>query len=40
MEYDNDSIKLAQYFIDNFKKYGSEVKYLEQAGPNLVKTGL
>ena len=39
-EYDNESLKLAQYFIDNFKKYGSEVKYLESAGPVLKKIGL
>ena len=39
-EYDNDSIKIAQYFVENFKKYGQEVEYLEEAGPNLVKTGL
>ena len=39
-EYDNESVKLAQYFIDNFKKYGSEVEYLESAGPNLIKVGL
>ena len=39
-EYDNESLKLAQYFIDNFKKYGSEVKYLENAGPVVTKIGL
>ena len=39
-DYDNESIKLAQYFIDNFKKYGSEVEYLEEAGPRLEKIGL
>ena len=38
--YDNESIKLAQYFIENFKKYGKEVEYLEKAGPNLIKVGL
>ena len=38
--YDTESIKLAQYFIENFKKYGKEVEYLEKAGPNLVKAGL
>jgi len=39
-QYDDESIKLAQHFIDNFKKYGKDVEYLEKAGPALVKTGL
>ena len=39
-EYDNNSIKVAQYFIENFKKYGKEIEYLENAGPTLVKIGL
>ena len=38
--YDAESIKLAQHFIDNFKKYGQEVEYLEEAGPVLNKTGI
>jgi len=40
IDYDNDSMELAQYFIENFKKYGEEVQYLEEAGPNLIKTEL
>ena len=36
-EYDNNSSKVAQYFIENFKKYGREVEYLEKAGPSLVR---
>jgi len=34
--YDDNAIKLAELFIDNFKTYGADVKYLENAGPNPV----
>jgi phosphoenolpyruvate carboxykinase (ATP) len=34
--YDNNAIKLAELFIDNFKTYGADVQYLENAGPNPV----
>tara|TARA_B110000196_G_scaffold127505_1_gene110601 strand:- start:1822 stop:3435 length:1614 start_codon:yes stop_codon:yes gene_type:complete len=34
--YDDNAIKLAELFIDNFKIYGADVKYLENAGPNPV----
>jgi phosphoenolpyruvate carboxykinase (ATP) len=34
--YDESAIKLAELFIDNFKTYGAEVRYLENAGPNPV----
>ena len=38
-EYDDNALKLAQYFIDNFNKYGQEVEYLQVAGPSLAKVG-
>ena len=34
--YDENAIKLAELFIDNFKIYGADVRYLENAGPNPV----
>ncbi len=34
--YDENAIKLAELFIDNFKTYGVDVRYLENAGPNPV----
>ena len=36
VEYDNNAIKLAEQFIDNFKTYGESVLYLEKSGPKLV----
>ena len=35
-KYDHDALKLADLFIENFKKYGDKVNYLENAGPLTI----
>jgi len=35
-EYDNEAQKLADLFVKNFKKYGTQVSYLEKAGPLVL----
>ena len=32
-EYDQQAVKLAELFVENFKTYGAAVSYLEPAGP-------
>jgi len=35
-KYDREALKLADLFIENFKKYGNKVTHLENSGPKII----